>query len=161
MTTVAGLATARGFACGPVFVYRGDGEIPIPEYIVEPGREDEELTRLKRAMVDTRRDLENLIAILRERTGRADVRVFECHLMILEDQTLADETVRHVKEEHLNAEAAVRKTANGARSQFERMNDPYFRERVRDLDDVERRVLKALTDPKMSECHLRARLIRK
>ena len=145
MTTVAGLATARGFACGPVFVYRGDGEIPIPEYVVEPGREGEELTRLKRALIDTKRDLENLIAILRERTGRADVRVFECHLMILEDETLTDETVRHVKEEHLNAEAAVRKTANGARSQFERMNDPYFRERVRDLDDVERRVLKALT----------------
>ena len=41
MTTIAGLPTARGFACGPVFVYRGDGEIPIPElkeYLLEQGR---------------------------------------------------------------------------------------------------------------------------
>ncbi len=145
MTTIAGLATARGFACGPVFVYRGDGEIPIPEYVIEEGREAEELARLQRAMSETKRDLENLIAILRERTGRADVRVFECHLMILEDPALCEETRGYIMNEHLNAEAAVRKSANGARKQFERMNDPYFRERVRDLDDVERRALKALT----------------
>jgi phosphotransferase system enzyme I (PtsI) len=145
MTTIAGLATARGFACGPVFVYRGDGEIPIPEYVVEPGRETDELTRFKRAVLDTKRDLENLISILRERTGRADVRVFECHLMILEDATLMEETERYILQDRLNAEAAIRKTANGARRQFERMNDPYFRERVRDLDDVERRIQKSLT----------------
>ena len=145
MTTIAGLPTARGFACGPVFVYRGDGEIPIPEYVVEPGREKDELMRLRRAMMDTRRDLENLIAILRERTGRADVRVFECHLMILEDAALVEEVEGYVTKDRLNAEAAVRKTVNAARRQFERMNDPYFRERVRDLDDIERRILKALT----------------
>ncbi len=145
MTTIAGLATARGFACGPVFVYRGDGEIPIPEYVIEKGREAEELARLQRAMSETKRDLESLISVLRERTGRADVRVFECHLMILDDPSLCEETRGYILNEHLNAEAAVRKTANGARRQFERMNDPYFRERVRDLDDVERRALKALT----------------
>lgn len=145
MTTIAGLATARGFACGPVFVYRGDGEIPISEYVVEPGREGDELLRLKRAMAETKRDLENLISILRERTGRADVRVFECHLMILEDVMLAEECEGYIKNDRLNAEAAVRKTASGARAQFERMNDPYFRERVRDLDDIERRFLKCLT----------------
>ena len=145
MTTVSGLATARGFASGPVFIYRGDGEIPIPQYVVPEERVSDELLRLKRAMVETRRDLEGLISVLKERTGRADVRVFECHLMILEDGMLTKETESHVSAEHLNAEAAVRKTMNGARAQFERMNDPYFRERVRDIDDVERRLLKQLT----------------
>ena len=143
--TIAGLPTARGFAVGPVFVYRGDGEIPIPEYVVEPGREQEEMQRFRRAVAATQRDLEGLISVLKERTGRADVRVFECHLMILEDDVLQSEVARYIKEDRLNAEAAVRKTANGARAQFERMNDPYFRERVRDLDDIERRLLKALT----------------
>ena len=51
----------------------------------------------------------------------------------------------YISKDRLNAEAAVRKAVNGARRQFERMNDPYFRERVRDLDDIERRILKALT----------------
>ena len=144
MRTVAGLATARGFAVGPVFVYRGVGEVPVPEYVVEKGREGDELQRLKRARNETRRDLEGLIATLRERTGSDDVRVFECHLMILEDALLVGEVEKYILEDRLNAEAAVRRTANHARKQFERMNDPYFRERVRDLDDVERRLLKAI-----------------
>ena len=145
MTTIAGLATARGFASGPVFVYRGDGQVPVPEYLVERDRIDDELMRLKRAVVETKRDLETLISILRQRTGRSDVRVFECHLMILEDEILKKETMGYIIRDRLNAEAAVRRTANGARRQFERMNDPYFRERVRDLDDIERRILKSLT----------------
>jgi len=145
MQTIAGIATARGLAVGPAFVYRGAGEVPVPEYVVEPGREDEELQRLKRAIVDTRRDLEGLIATLRDRTGSDDVRVFECHLMLLEDELLLQETEGHIREGRLNAEAAVRKTVNHARRQFAQMNDPYFRERVRDLDDVERRLLRTIT----------------
>ncbi len=144
MKTVAGLATARGFAVGPAFIYRGDGEIPIKEFVVEEDCVQSEIQRLQRALVETKRDLEGLIAVLKERTGRSDVRVFECHLMILEDAVLQEETKNYVLHDRLNAEAAVRRTANGARAQFERMNDPYFRERVRDLDDIERRLLKVL-----------------
>ena len=77
MATLAGIPTARGLVAGPVFLYRGDGEIPVPEYVVEPGREEEELKRFDRAVAETKRDLENLISVLRERTGRADVKVFE------------------------------------------------------------------------------------
>ena len=144
MRIVKGLPTARGLASGPVFIYRGDGEVPIPEYVIESGSEKDELLRLKRALNDTKRDLENLIAVLRERNGGEDVQVFECHLMLLEDIILVKETENYILEDRLNAEAAVRKTANHARGQFARMNDPYFRERVRDLDDVERRLLKVL-----------------
>ena len=145
MRTIAGLATARGFAIGPVFIYRGGGDVPISEYVVDPGREAEELVRLKRAVLETRRDLEAMISTLKERSGRTDVRVFECHQMLLEDPVLFGKTEKYILEDHVNAEAAVRRTANHARAQFARMNDPYFRERVRDLDDVERRLLKALT----------------
>lgn len=154
MRTVTGLATARGFVSGPVFVYRGDAGLAIPEYLVDPGREDEELMRFRRAHHDVKRDLENLIAALRERTGKADVRVFECHLMMLDDMALVGEIEGFITKGRFNAESAVHKTVDAARSQFERMNDAYFRERVRDLDDVERRLQKALngfsSDPQLT-----------
>lgn len=145
MLTVAGLATARGFAAGPVFLYRESEEVPVPEYVVELGREGEELQRLKRAVASVKRDLEGIVAALRERAGREDVRVFECHLMILEDPMIAAENERRIAIDHMNAEAAVKATAAHYRERFARMNDPYFRERVRDLDDVERRMLKAFS----------------
>ena len=144
MQTIAGLATARGFAMGPVFVYRRDGNVPVPEYVVEPGREADELQRIRRALAETKRDLDALIDTLKSRVGRADVRVFECHQMLLEDVVLTGETERLILENRINAESAVRRTADKARRQFAQMTDPYFRERVRDLDDVERRLLKSL-----------------
>ena len=142
--TFAGIATARGYAIGPVFIYRDAGELPVPEYLIDASKIDEEMTRLTRARMEAMRDLEGLISVLKERTGKEDVKVFECHLMLLDDDTLCKEADGYIRNEHLNAEAAVRKTANHARAQFARMNDPYFRERVRDLDDVERRLQEAL-----------------
>ena len=114
-STVAGLATARGYASGPVFIYRSDGEIPVPEYIIADGREDDELLRLNRAREDVHRDLEGLIAVLKERAGRGDVRIFECHQMLLEDESLRRETERHIREDRLNAAAAVKKKGKGKR----------------------------------------------
>ena len=140
-----GLATARGLAAGPVFIYRGDGEVPIPAYVIEEGKTEDELQRLKLALNETRRDLEGLIAVVRERTESDDVKIFECHLMLVEDPLFIEEIEKRIREERVNAEDAVHRAVNGARAIFARMNDPYFRERVRDLDDVERRILGKLT----------------
>ena len=145
MRSLQGLATARGFAVGPVFICRGDGSVPVSEYVLEPGCEEEEVLRYRRAVGDARRDLEGIVASLKERTGRDDVMVFECHLMMLEDAELSGAVERRIREEHVNAESAVKRVYAESRAKFERMNDPYFRERVRDLDDLERRLLAALT----------------
>ena len=146
MLTIAGLATARGLAAGPVYLYRGDDEVPVSEYVVPAGREGDEFVRFKRAVADVGRDLESLIAVLSERNQDGqDVKVFEGHLMILQDPILKKEISKLIVEHRVNAEAAVKKGIDKFRKQFERMNDEYFRERVRDLDDVERRMLRALT----------------
>ena len=144
MQTVAGLSTARGFASGPVFLYRGGGGCAVPEYFVPPEKTGEELARLRRAREVLKRDMENLIAIMKERTSREDWMVFECQEMMLDDPTVIKEAVGYVRDECVNAECAVKRTAARLRGQFSRMNDPYFRERVRDIDDIERRYLKIL-----------------
>lgn len=144
MTTLRGLAAARGFAVGPVFVFRGSGQLPIPEYIVEPGREGDEFLRLKRSLYEAKRDLSNLISALESRGAKEEVKIFESHELLMADPVLMGEIEKSILERRVNAEAAVRRAFDGARSAFTRMNDPYFRERVRDLDDVERRLLKSL-----------------
>ena len=144
MRTLRGLSTARGFAFGPVFVYRGDGDIPIPEYTLETGREAGEVARFEAAVASARRDLEDLVATLNARGGRADAKVFECHLMILADPLFTQSVEERIRAERLNAESAVRRATDQARALFAKMNDAYLRERVRDLDDVERRLLRLM-----------------
>ena len=142
--TLSGLATARGLAEGPVFLYRSTGDLPIPEFVVELEDVPKEVARLRRAIVEVKRDLEGLISVLKQRTGREDVRIFECHLQLVEDEVLQEETIKAISNQKLNAEAAVRRTVSQIRAHFDRMNDSYFRERVLDLEDVERRLQKAL-----------------
>ena len=144
MQTVAGLPTARGLASGPVFLYRGNGGFAVPEYCVPQEQVVAELARLKRARAVLKRDMENLIAIMKERTSRNDWMVFECQEMMIDDPTVINEAVGYIQNDRVNAECAVKRTASRLRAQFSRMNDPYFRERVRDIDDIERRYLKIL-----------------
>lgn len=144
MRTVRGLPTARGFAIGPVYVYRGDGAIPVPEYALAEGGEAAEWARFNAALDVARRDLESVVEALNARGGRTDAKIFECHLMLLDDPLFIAEVEKRVKVERINAEAAVRRTADESRALFAKMNDPYLRERVRDIDDLERRVLRIL-----------------
>ena len=144
MRTVRGLPTARGFAIGPVYVYRGDGAIPVPEYALAEGGEAAEWARFNAALDVARRDLESVVEALNARGGRTDAKIFECHLMLLDDPLFIAEVEKRVKVERLNAEAAVRRTADESRALFAKMNDPYLRERVHDIDDLERRVLRIL-----------------
>ena len=65
--------------------------------------------------------------------------------MLLEDTELSGLVENHIREKLVNAESAVRYIYNDARARFQRMNDSYFRERIRDIDDLERRLLCALT----------------
>jgi phosphotransferase system enzyme I (PtsI) len=63
---------------------------------------------------------------------------------MLEDEVIISSIENVIREEHLNLEAAIHRVSESFRKTFERMNDPYLRERARDLDDVERRILRVL-----------------
>ena len=139
-----GFPTSRGVVRGAVFRYCGDDDAAVPEYVVPLGGEAAELETYRGAVKAAREDLERILSSLRERPGRDDGRILEAHLMMLDDPVMIAETERSIAVGRLNAASAVRRTADGFRAKFAGMEDPYFRERVRDLDDVERRLLRHL-----------------
>lgn len=143
MVTVTGIAVSRGFAAGPVFVHRPDDVQNVPEYEVSPDRVEAEVARYGTARAQTRAQIEALVAQLGAGGGNAAA-VFANHLEILDDESLCRSVERLIRERRVNAEAAVRRTVAEFRAIFGRMKDPYLRERERDVDDVERRVLRVL-----------------
>ncbi len=144
MVTVAGTAVSRGFAAGPVFVYHPDEVQSVPEYEVAPERVPEEIARYHAARIETRAQIESLVAQLGEHGGGNAAAVFANHLDILDDTTLREAIERAIREQRVNAESAIRRTVKSLREMFGRMKDPYLRERVRDIDDIERRLLRVL-----------------
>ena len=144
MVTVAGTATSRGFVSGPVFLYAGDRDMALPEYTLPAEKVGAELARYREARAETRRQLEGVVTDVSARVTGAAADIFKNHLVMLEDEVIISSIEKLIREERVNVEAALHRVADKFRASFERMNDPYLRERARDLDDVEKRMLRVL-----------------
>ena len=142
MATLTGIATSRGLVSGPVFLHTaGDGELAVTEYVVPESRVQAEVDRFHAARAVARRQIEDIAARLEDCSTAS---VFDNHLAILDDDIVGKQIVDTIRKQKLNAEAAIRRVVGGFRERFGRMNDAYLRERVRDIDDVERRFLRIL-----------------
>ena len=146
METVAGLAISRGFVAGPAFLYRADNLPNVPERTVAPEAVDDELARFQAARAAARDQLIALIDRLQANgSSGGETEVFANHLELFDDVLLVAAVERNIREGHVNAEAAVRRAMGEFRDVFAKMKDAYLRERARDLDDIERRILRVLT----------------
>ena len=146
METVAGLAISRGLVAGPAFLYRADSLPNVPERTLTPEAVADELARFQAARATAREQLTALIDRLKENGnsgGEADV--FANHIELFDDVLLVAAVERNISEGRVNAETAVRRAMGEFREVFARMKDAYLRERARDLDDIERRILRVLT----------------
>ncbi|MBR3923897.1 MAG: phosphoenolpyruvate--protein phosphotransferase, partial [Kiritimatiellae bacterium] len=144
MVTVSGTATSRGFVSGTVFLYAGEHDVVLPEYTIPESKVGAELARYREARAETRRQLEGVVADVSSRVASAEADIFRNHLVMLEDEVIISSVENAIRDERLNAEAAIHRVSDSFRKTFERMNDPYLRERARDLDDVERRIMRVL-----------------
>ena len=145
MTTVPGTATSRGFVSGTAFLYAGERDAVLPEYTLHESKVGAEIARYREARAETRRQLEGVVTDVSSRVAGTEAEIFQNHLVILEDETIISSVEKLIREELINAEAAIRRVDDTFRKAFARMNDPYLRERTRDLDDVERRILRNLS----------------
>ena len=70
--------------------------------------------------------------------------MFGPHILLLHDPSLLEKTRALCQREKLNIEAALEETIENLSSTFLRLEDPYFRERAADLQDIGKRLLDAL-----------------
>jgi phosphoenolpyruvate-protein phosphotransferase (PTS system enzyme I) len=75
-----------------------------------------------------------------------DIAAFiDTHLLMLDDRSLVDATVGHIRTLGINAEAALRRSRDALVAVFEQMEDPYLRTRRDDVEHVVSRVQRVLT----------------
>ncbi len=140
--TLRGLATARGVAIGPIF--RMDKPVDLERVLYEPSQAlDEEHARFKLAMSEARREIEDMREIVRDRFGPEFAAVFHAQIQILEDKGFVS-NVDQAIDATGSARVALRNVLETYRQTFERIEDPYFRERGTDIADVGQRVMERL-----------------
>ena len=142
---VRGLAAARGIACGRVFRYI-QSDIEVPAYQVEEARIPEEIARLERAILTTRKQIQEIMAKVEKNLATEEARIFDAHLMVLEDQVLISETIRELEQSKMNIECCFNRVSQRYIKAFSEIDDEYLRERAGDIRDVAQRLLQNLLE---------------
>lgn len=143
-----GIAASPGIAHGKVFLV-SQRELSVPKYSVDPADFQKEIDRLDTALVVTRRQIQRIQDEIRGSLGEDEARIFDAHLLVLEDQALIGETIRDMQESRINVESAVWAVGQRYIAVFDQIDDEYLRERASDIRDVMRRLMSNLTGEKM------------
>ncbi len=140
---VHGISASDGIAYGEIFLYL-QTEVEVPVYQVDPGKRVEEIGRLEQALVTTRQQITKIKSQVEKDLGADEARIFDAHLMVLEDEALIGETIREFESTNANIETCFSKVSQRYIKAFDEINDEYLRERAGDLRDVAQRVLQNL-----------------
>lgn len=135
-----GIGVSSGIARAWAVVSITRFEEPERRSIAAEGIETE-IARFEGALAATRREIRELHARVLAEVGDDDARIFEAHLMMLDDRAVLDEVVRKIAEEKVSAAWAFYAVVRRFMDSLGRIDDPYLRERVVDIQDVARRVI--------------------
>jgi phosphotransferase system enzyme I (PtsI) len=142
-TTVQGISASNGIAYGEIFLYlQTDLEVPI--YQVDASKRIEEIARFDQGLVTTRQQITKIKNEVEQNLGPDEARIFDAHLMVLEDQALIGETIREFETTGVNIETCFNNVSQRYVKAFDEINDEYLRERAGDIRDVAQRVLRNL-----------------
>ena len=141
-TTLQGIAASPGIAHGQVFLHL-QSELELPAHDIEPARRGEEAARFDRALLATRQQVQRIMAEVEKNLGPDEARIFDAHLLVLEDQALVGETLRELKTSGHNIERCFHRVAQRYIAAFDSIDDEYLRERAGDIRDVAQRVLQS------------------
>ena len=142
MITIQGKGVSTGVGIGPLYYYhRATTEIKT----YEVADIDLEWERFKTAQSTAVEQLGLLAEKTRVEVGEEEAFLFETHQMLAEDLDYEESIEGIIKEEKLNAETAVSRTAEVFAEMFASMDDAYMRERAADVRDVSARILRILS----------------
>jgi phosphotransferase system enzyme I (PtsI) len=140
---LVGIGVSPGIAEGPVCLSTNVFDVPGEERV-----EEEELAgqleRFHAALAETKQQLGALRDRVAREAGTDDAFIFDAHQLMLEDRSLIEEVERLMRKVPQKAEGAFYKVMSRYMDGMRRMDDEYLRERVADIDDVARRVVRVL-----------------
>lgn len=140
---LSGIGVSRGFAIARIQKLHG-GDLEAPEYTLEDDRVEPEIARFYSAVQRAREQLRQVRSQIPVGTP-GDVGAFiDTHLLMMDDRSITEATVQLIRDQKLNAEAALRRSRDALTAVFEQMDDAYLRTRKDDVEHVCGRILRIL-----------------
>lgn len=143
MTTFSGKGVYGAFAIGKISVFRRQ-DIQVKRTRIEDAQA--ELQRLESAKAAAVLQLSEIYEKALREVGEANARIFEIHMMMIEDEDYNEAITGMIEGRSVNAEYAVAVTADNFAKMFSSMEDSYMQARAADVKDISNRIIACLTD---------------
>lgn len=144
MKIISGIAAAGGIAIGRAMLLDHE-DLSVPATPIKADQVASEIQRFEEALTRTRAQILKIQQQITQELGREHAEIFDAHLMLLEDRTLIEEVIQGLKTQLLTVEYIFSQALKKYTTALSGVNDEYLRERVADVNDVSRRILKNLT----------------
>lgn len=136
---IKGIAASPGVSIGRVFLLNVE-ELRVKKRTLATNDEIRpEVERFKKAINDTRTELEALSEKLNDVIEGKQL--IEVHIVLLNDPSLHADVIRRIEDEKVTAEYAVSQVLYDVLARFDSIEDPYLKSRSVDVRDVGRRVM--------------------
>jgi phosphotransferase system enzyme I (PtsI) len=143
MDILRGISVAPGVAIAEAVILEAE-EFRIPYRTVHPDQVSVELECLNQALKESVAGLEQQRDWMRTHLGHEAANVFDWHIGVLNDESLRVNIETLIREKHAAAGYAASTVMRNYQRRFMKMNDPLLVERVRDVQDIERRLLRGI-----------------
>ena len=149
-----GIGISPGISLGPTWILANESQMPFLEKKIECINPALELERLQTALTQVGGDLKNFEAQVKVEGNDEAAEIFAAHQVMLEDVGFGVEACERLKKNgNLSAEMAINQVAQEIITNFEQLDDEYFRERATDIRDILGQVLRALcSKDQVAEC---------
>lgn len=138
MGFLQGIAASNGIAIAKAY------KLVEPDFSFEKRTIDapaEEIARFQSALQTAKAELEKIRDHAGTALGADKAAIFDAHLLVLSDPELISPIEDKINTENVNAEQALKETADMFIGMFESMDNEYMKERAADIRDVTKRVL--------------------
>src|SRR5437016_12240750 len=138
-----GIGVSPGIAVGPAVVVRWT--MPeVPHRVVPRSQVEKEVRRLRAAVRDVKRYLQELKTKAEDRAGVDEARIFDAQLLMLEDKQFLSGVADLIRENRLTAEKAFEFKALEVRDAWAATGSPRLKDRLADFSGVAIRVIEHL-----------------
>ncbi|MFC5463932.1 phosphoenolpyruvate--protein phosphotransferase [Lederbergia graminis] len=138
MKNLKGIAASSGIAIGKAY------RLVEPDFTITKKTISDtknEIDRFQTAVSHAKSDLEIIRTKALNELGEEKAQIFDAHMLVLSDPELLSSIEGKISSDMVNAEIALKETADMFITMFEQMDNEYMRERAADIKDVSKRVL--------------------
>ncbi len=143
MIKLKGIGAAGGISIGAAYKLGKEEFVVLPETITWE-EIPLQIQLFEEALIKTRREIIELQKRISSDMGQEEAQIFDAHLLVLEDRMLIEEVISRLKKEQFNVAYIFSEVLKKYISVFLKIEDEYLKERIADINDVGKRILRNL-----------------